>query len=151
MINTALIGGRDKPREDIKVFSEYSHFIKPVLNAKIYKVLAHLFVPGESIWVDANISTKVPEAEIFSELYFDRDLAMFRHPARTSALEEAKTLLSLKMGSASDVEDWIEHHPEGRGAGLFEANVIVRGTANESEGSMKFGGHSSADGLGATK
>ena len=126
MIYTAITGNRDKPRDDIKVFTEYDHFKQPVLNAKIYKVLAHLWVPGDSIWLDANITAKVSEAEVFSELHFDCDLALFRHPARPSARQEAEYTLKHSIGSNADTTDWLEHHPEGRGAGLFEAGVIVR-------------------------
>ena len=126
MIYTASIGDRDKPRDDIKVFTEYAHFKEPVLNAKIYKVLAHLFVPGDSVWVDANIIPKVSEEAIFSEVHFDCDVALFRHPARASAMSEAKVLIEKNIGSIPDVKDWVEHHSEGLGTGLFEANVIVR-------------------------
>jgi len=125
MIYTAIIGDRDAPRNDIKVFQTYDQFKLPVLNAKIYKVLAHLFVPGNSIWVDGNIWPLVTENEVFDEISFDCDMAMFRHPGRNSAHSEAKVLLEHKIGSVSDMQDWLQR-TEGRGFGLFEANIIVR-------------------------
>ena len=126
MIYTSIIGGLDKSRDDIKVFKEYAGFTQPVMNAKIYKVLAHLFVPGRSVWVDGNIFPKVDEANIFAEIPYDCDLAMFRHCDRTSAQEEAQYLLDHNTGSPCDVSDWISNNPDGWGSGLFEANVIAR-------------------------
>lgn len=126
MIYTAITGNRDKTRSDIKVFGEYSQFREPALNAKIYKVLAHLFVPGDSIWVDANIILRTTESNIFSRMNFDCDLALFTHSARASAGEEAAYLVEHHIGKRDAIEDWINHRSEGVGAGLFEAGVIVR-------------------------
>lgn len=125
MIYTAIVGDLDNARSDIPVFSDYGHFKEPVLNAKIFKVLAHLFVPGQSIWVDGNIFPTATEQEIFSELPYDCDLGMFRHPMRSRASEEAEELIDLKVGHAPSIDDW-KNHPGGWGFGLFEANVIVR-------------------------
>lgn len=125
MIYTSILGDRDPPRDDITVFNAYNQFTRPVLNAKIYKILSHLFVSGESIWVDGNIFPQVSEEEIFDQMAYDCDLGLFLHPARASAHEESRVLQEWKIGSPNNLIDWSARE-EGRGRGLFEAGVIVR-------------------------
>lgn len=78
-VYTAIIGDKDKPRKDVKVFSEYEKFMSPVMNAKIYKIMPHKFFDYDvSIWMDGNITMKVPKEKI-EELLGDADIALFKH------------------------------------------------------------------------
>lgn len=91
MMYTAITG-RDKPREDIKCFSEYSEFNKPVLNAKIYKLLPWQFLDTDiSIWMDGNLFPKVSE-EFLISLLGDNDMALFTHPVRNTVHEEKNAI-----------------------------------------------------------
>ena len=77
---TAIINSKDKPRNDIKVFSEYDKFVRANMNAKIYKILSHKFLACDvSIWMDGNIYLlKEPEWYVDNWLK-DNDMAVFRH------------------------------------------------------------------------
>ena len=77
---TSITNSKDKVRNDIKVFSEYNKFVSPVMNAKIYKVLAHKFLDCDvSIWTDGNIyMLKEPKWYVDNWLK-DNDMAVFRH------------------------------------------------------------------------
>jgi hypothetical protein len=77
---TSIYGDKDKPRDDIRVFNEYNKFQSPVLNAKIYKVLAHKFLDTDiSIWLDGNIYPLVSEDKMIKEWLGDADMAVFEH------------------------------------------------------------------------
>ena len=60
-IYTAIVGGKDPIRTDIKCFTDYDQFRRPVMNAKIFKILSHKFIDTDlSIWVDGNIKLLIP-------------------------------------------------------------------------------------------
>lgn len=91
VVYTAITGGKDTPRDDIKVFTEYDKFLDPVMNAKIYKIMPHQFLNTDvSIWVDGNIFLKVPPEQLVKEWLGDADIALFRHPHRESIHWEIK-------------------------------------------------------------
>ena len=80
VVYTAITNDKDNPRKDIKVFSEYNKFVSPVMNAKIYKVLAHKYLDCDvSIWVDGNIYLNAPATEFVKLFLGDNDIAFFRH------------------------------------------------------------------------
>lgn len=80
VVYTAITNDKDKPRTDVQVFSQYDWFKNPVMNAKIYKVLAHKFLDCDiSIWVDGNIYLVKPVDQIIGEWLGDNDIAFFRH------------------------------------------------------------------------
>jgi len=96
LIYTSITGGKDKPRKDIKVFSGYNKFASPVMNAKIYKILAHKFIDTDiSIWVDGNISLLKPADELVKEWLGDADMALFEHYKRRGLNWEVKMLNSM--------------------------------------------------------
>jgi len=79
-VYTSIYNNKDKPRTDIKVFSEYDKFVSPVMNAKIYKVLAHKFLDCDiSIWMDGNISLQIPVEQAIEQWLGDNDIVFFRH------------------------------------------------------------------------
>jgi len=88
---TAIIGGKDKPRNDIKVFDDFNKFNLPVMNAKIYKVMPHKFLDCDiSIWMDGNIFPKVPHEQLVKEWLGDNDMMVFKHWHRESIHWEMK-------------------------------------------------------------
>jgi hypothetical protein len=80
IVYSAITNEKDKPRTDIKVFSEYKKFKDPVMNAKIYKILPHKFLNCDiSVWIDGNIYLNQPVEKLISEWLGDNDIAFFRH------------------------------------------------------------------------
>lgn len=106
MIYTSICGGYDHPRNDIKCFSEYDKFKDPRLNAKIYKVLPHKFMPEEPywIWCDGNLTLK---GEYFSELMEmvgESDVAVFENPYRETVGEEMEEIKRLELDDPSIID-----------------------------------------------
>lgn len=129
-VYTAVSGNRDLPRSDIETYEAYNEFKRPVLNAKIYKVLPHMFFRGSSIWTDANLYLR-QEPEVFLDLLnkYGRDIGVFTHPCRNCLYEEAETCKFLKLDSSATIDEqttyyrsqgWLEN------AGLGAAYLIVR-------------------------
>ena len=81
-VYTAIMGAKDVPRNDIKVFSDadFGKFVSPVMNAKIFKVMPHKFFDCDiSIWLDGNIFLKVPKEKLVEDFLGDNDIALFKH------------------------------------------------------------------------
>ena len=58
-VYSAVTNGYDKLNNsnNRKIFSNFSKFKDPRLNAKIYKVLSHRYIDADySIWIDGNAS-----------------------------------------------------------------------------------------------
>lgn len=100
MIYTAICGGFDPPRTDIKCFTENGHFTSHRMGAKLYKILPHLFMPESpvTIYVDGNIIPLAKEDEIVSELLpGDSNIGCFTHPWRPTVQHEISECLRLKF------------------------------------------------------
>lgn len=126
---TAICGGFDDERNDIKIFdnSEQDLFVDDVMNAKRYKVLSHQFIKGDSVWLDGNIYPLDKKAII--DLLGDYDMAVFAHPHRKTVYEEhapARQRLPEHMKSLMDEQ--IEHYKEQGfdGGKLAECGMIIR-------------------------
>lgn len=80
IVYTSITNGKDKERDDVLVLGGYDKFISPVMNAKVYKILPHLFLEDEiTIWVDGNIyPLETPEWMVENWLG-KADMAVFRH------------------------------------------------------------------------
>lgn len=128
-------------RTDILCFKGEGIFNNPVMEAKIYKILPHLFLPGFDywIWIDANIKLKVSIEEAITKFLRDSDMAIFKHPSRGGAYQEAKEILHqannwpssrfnnpyLKSKIAQQY-DFYESVGFPSGFGLWECNFIIR-------------------------
>lgn len=92
MVYTATAGDHAK-RQDVACFYGDGSFQRPVMEAKRYKVLPHLFFDhAVTIWVDGNIWLRADAQEIAYTLLGDQDIAVFRHPYRTTVWDEFTTL-----------------------------------------------------------
>jgi hypothetical protein len=146
---TSLTGGKDTLRDDQTLGqAEWVAFtdeatsnvwnVKPVYdkfksarrNSRIHKMLPHLFVNSRySIWIDANLSLRIPPEEVVERYLKNHDIAMFAHPSRDCLYDEA--LVCAKNG-LDDPEIIIEQVKtyEDKGFGkhkvLPECNVIIR-------------------------
>lgn len=123
MVYSAITGGKDEPRDDVLCFTEYDRFKDQRLNAKIYKVLPHLFLPNEPwwIWVDGNLTLKVPEEELI-ELAGESEVAVFENPYRKTVGEEKEEVIRLGL----DTEENVKKHPLNNDGRLPACFLIVR-------------------------
>lgn len=129
-VYTAITNNKDFPRDDIKVFGEYSEFKRPVMNAKIYKILAHQYIDADiSIWVDGNLFLKVPAEKLVKEWLGSADMAVFKHFDRDCVYEEAEAAKGLGGEAIPYINRHIEFYESidyPRHAGLYECNFIIR-------------------------
>ena len=110
MIYTSIIGEIDKPREDIKVFTAYNRFKEPRMNAKIYKVLSHLYDHDEySIWIDGNAFLKQPMEE-YIKLLGGSDIAVFRNPYRNCLYKEAEECSRIGSDDSEVIRKQVERY-----------------------------------------
>ncbi|MAH46090.1 hypothetical protein CMI37_09670 [Candidatus Pacearchaeota archaeon] len=101
-------------------------------NHKIYKMLPHLFVPGEHeayIWIDSCQSLKMNPRKICKEYLRDNDLALFDHPYRNCAYQEAVVCAQSQIEQTDYIQNTInflqsEEYPENNG--LYEMSCFVR-------------------------
>lgn len=94
-IYTAIAGRFPiKQRTDVQCFTGDCIFTEPVLDAKRYKVLPHLYFPNHdcSVWVDANIYPKQTAAELAEQYMGDADLGLMAHPYRQTVWQEFEVL-----------------------------------------------------------
>lgn len=105
-VYTAITNGYDEPRTDVKCFTEYDRFHKPVLNAKIYKCLPHLFMPDEkiTIWVDGNLELKDGAEEALIRELGDEDVLVFANPYRNFVSEEVDEIKRLKLDTEDNID-----------------------------------------------
>ncbi len=131
-IYTAIFGNNDAQRTDIKCFTGHNNFVYPVLNAKLYKILAHQYIDSDiSIWVDGNITLLCSPQQLVDEFLGDADIGVFKHPFRNCIYqegEELKKIMKLKQQHPI-INKQIENYkslgyPDNNG--LFENGVIVR-------------------------
>jgi len=128
-IYTAITGGKNNPRTDIKCFTGEGLFTTPRMEAKIYKILFHKFIKDEySIWVDGNVFLKYQE-DYYYKLLGDYDIAVKQHPGRDCVYEEAEACKHWKKDKFSLINKQIakyrkEGYPEHNG--LAECQMIIR-------------------------
>lgn len=120
----------DKKSETWEVRKPYSHFKDDRRNSRIAKIMPHLFFNSKySVYLDGNITLKVPAQKLIDEFLKDKDIAVFRHVGRDCVYEEAQACMSLGKGDkyelAEQVRDYAKlGHKEH--AGLCECGVIIR-------------------------
>ena len=121
-VYTAICGGYDKERTDIKVFSKYNKFKDPRLNAKMYKRLPHLLWPKEKwwLWVDGNL--KLKDGALDKLIVRADDVAVFENPYRDTVGEEMEEIKRLKLDKA----DVIDNLPYDKSAKLPACFLIIR-------------------------
>lgn len=121
MIYTAIVGGKDAERTDIKQFSENRLFYDPVMAAKMYKILSHRFTTGlVSVWVDGNIYPKDTEENIL-RLLGGQDMAVFQHPKRKSYDEELAACEKFQKGDIELMKLQVEGYRK-RGFDITRSN-----------------------------
>lgn len=110
---TSIQGEKDKLRDDILVFSEFSKFYSPVMNAKVYKVLSHKYLDCDiSIWVDGNIFL-LKEPKFYVDRWLrESDMAIFVHNHAFTIYKEERYLESMFKNRTPWVRDDIRKQLE---------------------------------------
>lgn len=110
---TAVLGNMDAVRKDILCFTEkdYAKFVTPVMNAKIFKVLSHMYVDSDvSIWMDANIKLRT-NIESLVELLGDADIALSSHPWNDKGIwQEYENIKFGRKNKMAFVEEQIKYY-----------------------------------------
>jgi Protein of unknown function (DUF616) len=102
-------------------------------NAKIYKVLPHLFFPTTeySLWLDGSVKIKsrFPLEKWAAEYLTGSDIAVFRHRTRDCIYKEALTCISYRYDKSETIHRQMQRYfDSGYPAmnGLAECTVIFR-------------------------
>jgi hypothetical protein len=101
-------------------------------NHKIYKMLPHLFVPEKYesyIWLDSCQALKMNPRQICKEYLRDNDVALFDHPYRNCAYQEAVVCAQTGIENAKYIQNTLdfltsEEYPESNG--LYEMSCFVK-------------------------
>ncbi len=125
VVYSAICGNKDKPRNDVLCFME-DKFKDPVLSAKIYKVLPHLFLDCDySIWIDGNITLKVPPETLIDVL--EKDIAVFPHPSRDCLFDEGRFCVLNQIGNQIEILEQLKRYKGfPNHYGLAGCGVLIR-------------------------
>ena len=111
----------------------HSGYADPCRNAKIHKVLPHVYFPDAtySLWIDGSVQPKpsFDLNEMIENYLGGHDLAVFKHHARDCAYSEAETCIRLKKDDIDIIErQMLRYEYEGypRKNGLAECTVLLR-------------------------
>jgi hypothetical protein len=104
-------------------------------NAKIYKILPHLFLPEYDyyFWADSTHEVIMNPYSVVEDIINDSEIALFSHPYRNCVYDEAKELLSLETYDYPDLiknqmKYYIsEKYPKNKG--LYELPCFIRKNA----------------------
>jgi hypothetical protein len=100
-------------------------------NAKIYKIVPHLFLPDYDyyFWVDSTHEVIVDPFYIVNNIIKGADIALFNHTERNCVYDEAELLIQLGYDNIDNIENQIlfynkENYPKNNG--LFELPCSIR-------------------------
>lgn len=131
-VYTAITGGFEPDRSDVQVMSKYDRFLSHRMNAKIYKIMPHLFFEHEiTVYMDGNIkfNPTVDVTDFVREFLGRNDMAVFGHPVRDCAYLEA---LACIYGNLDDADlilsqmNQYRHDGFPDHYGLAECGIIIR-------------------------
>ena len=116
----------------------HTKFSDPNRNAKIHKILSHIYFPDKeySLWIDGSIRIKFPfNISRLAEIYLSNcDIALFKHHERNCVYDEAKTCIARKLDDASTITKQIQKYARDgypKNNGLSECTVLLRRHSNE--------------------
>jgi len=120
----------DRQSEVWKCVKPYDRFKDERRNSRIQKLMPHLYFDTEySIYIDGNISLKVPAQKLIDEFLKDKDVAVFRHVGRDCIYDEADAIIGFGFEDPNEVMKQVKEYSK-RGtkkhAGLCECGVIIR-------------------------
>ena len=115
----------------------YNKFRSPRRNARIHKILSHQFIKSEySLWIDGNVSLRVPAHRLIDEWLADCDIATFLHRTRNCTYEEANVCTQQGLDDANIISAQMQQYRSlglAMRAGLPETSVLLRRQTKEVE------------------
>lgn len=126
---TAIVGGKDKLRDDVLCFTDPLKFHDPRVSARMYKVLPHYFLDaGWSIWVDGNIKLFVSAKELI-EMTKPYEVGVFRHWERDCIYDEGRFCIKIGKDKPGPINHQLEEYEKlgyPRHNGLGQTSILVR-------------------------
>lgn len=122
-----------QPSQLWEIRQAHTGFSDPCRNAKIHKILPHLFFPEAqySLWIDGSVRIKIhsPLAVLAESFLREHDLAVFRHRIRRCIYQEARACIRWRKDTAKTIREqvtqyWREGFPPN--FGLAECTVLLR-------------------------
>jgi len=105
----------------------------PTRNSRKYKVLAHTIIPeaNYSLWIDGSIEIKkgFNLNQMIAAYLGNHDMALFKHPRRSCAYEEAQICANRKLDNPSVIDKQMsKYRSEGYppNNGLVETMMLLR-------------------------
>lgn len=98
-------------------------------DSRVVKMLPHIFFPDTeySLYLDANIISKVPLNRLVREWLQDTDIAVFGHTTRDCLFDEANECIRLELDDKETIEKHIERYKDfPKHKGLYQCGVILR-------------------------
>jgi hypothetical protein len=97
-------------------------------NSRLPKMLPHLhFAADYSIWHDGSYALRKKPSWLIDRYLGGLDMAMFRHPCRTTVEQEAAILVNEKISDPGDVARQVERWKSiGSPSGLWAGGMILR-------------------------
>tara|TARA_B110000008_G_scaffold278548_1_gene322711 strand:- start:935 stop:1555 length:621 start_codon:yes stop_codon:yes gene_type:complete len=129
-VYTAITGNFDNEIPDDKIiFRDYGEFKSPRLNAKIYKLLPHLFMDCEySLWIDGNVKLNC-KPEVLFKLMGDKDILVFKNPNGDCLYEEADRCIEHDLDNRSLIKKQVSRYKDSgyaTNSGLGACRIILR-------------------------
>jgi len=120
----------DKRSDCWDVRKPYDKFKDNRRNSRIAKIMPHLFFDTKySVYLDGNITLKVPAQQLIDEFLKDKDIAVFRHVGRDCVYDEAQACMALGKGDKYELAEQVRAYAQmghEEHAGLCECGVIIR-------------------------
>lgn len=125
-------------QQDVKVWKQlplidftYDNKYKNRRNAKIYKIIPHLFFPQHEIhiWHDVSHELIKDPFEVIETYLKNKDIALFKHTQRNCIYEESKILNELGYDHKENIDRQVQYYKEcgmPENFGLFELPVSIR-------------------------
>lgn len=125
--------GCDQIETSWQIRKAHSEFADPCRNAKIHKILPHIFFPEKtySLWIDGSVEIKFtfPIEQLIDKYLKEFDLAVFKHRDRRCIYEEADACIRMRKDKR-----WIIHRQIAKykndgyppNNGLAECTVLLR-------------------------
>lgn len=100
-------------------------------NAKIFKVLPHLFLPEYDyyFWVDSTHEVVLDPHYVIKDIIFEADIALFKHSQRNCVYDEAEELIKLNYDHVNLIKSQIDFYKSEnfpKNFGLFELPCSIR-------------------------
>jgi len=128
-VYTCQTPGYDAPRTDILNIAPMDIFKSDRLNAKMPKILPHLFVDdGITIWCDANIFLNDANLREIEQKLKQADVVVLTHPHRNCAYEEAQVCIDAGLDDADKIREQVKMYQSAKwpkNAGLYGCGVVA--------------------------